>query len=451
MPPSQMQVACPNCRAPITATVEQLFDVTQDPGAKNRFIGGRFNQLQCPTCHYQGQLAMPLLYHDAEKELLLSYVPMELGLPQPEQEKILGRLMNEVINRLPPEKRKGYLLNPKPAFTLEGMRERVLEGEGITKEMLEAQRAKAQLVQKFMTTPEDQLADLVKAHDAEMDATFFQLIGASAQATAAGGNQAAAQQLIALQTKLLDLSSFGAQAKKQQQLYDEVARELEKLGEKLTRDKLLELILKAEDEDKVAAYVSMTRPAVDYAFFEALTKRIDKASGAEKERLSHRRDHILQLTKEIDEAAQAQMARATELLRALLEAPDLNQALVDRLPQIDDTFMAVLNANLQAAQKAGRSDVVQRLNQISEAILRLVQEAAPPEIQFINELLEIESDAEAEAALKSRASEITEQTVEVMNYVIENLRQNKQAALADRLEKLHGIALGELMAANWKK
>jgi len=451
MPPSQMQVSCPNCRAPVTAAVEQLFDVTQDPGAKNRFIGGRFNQLNCPTCHYQGQLAMPLLYHDADKEFLLSYVPMELGLPQAEQEKIIGRMMNEVVNRLPPEKRKGYLLNPKPAFTLEGMLERVLEGEGVTKEMLEAQRAKAQLVQKFLTTPEDQLPDLVKAHDADMDATFFQLISASAQTTAAGGNQAGAQKLLALQNKLLDLSSFGARAKKQQQVFEAVARELETLGDKLTRDKLLELVLKTDDEDKVAAYVSLTRPAVDYAFFEALTRRIDKATGAEKERLSKRRDTLLQLTKEIDEATQAQMARATELLRALLEAPDLNQALLDRLPQIDDAFMAVLNANLQAAQKAGRSDIVQRLNQISEAIMQLIQEAAPPEVQFINELLQIESETEAEAALKRQAGEITQELVDAMAYVVENLRQNGQAQLGDRLEKLRGLALGELMAANWKK
>ena len=133
MPPIKTTVSCPNCRMPVPATLEQLFDLNQDPTAKERFLSGRFNMIQCPNCGYKGQVSGPLLYHDPTKELLLSYVPMDLGLPQAEQEKLLGRLMNEVINKLPTEKRKGYLLNPKQAFTLQGMIERVLEGDGVTK------------------------------------------------------------------------------------------------------------------------------------------------------------------------------------------------------------------------------------------------------------------------------------------------------------------------------
>ena len=106
---------------PVVVTLEQLFDVTQDPSAKNRFLSGRFNFIDCPNCHYQGQAATPILYHDADKQLLMSFVPIELGLPQAEQERIIGKLMNEVVNKLPMEKRKGYLLNPKPAFTLQGL------------------------------------------------------------------------------------------------------------------------------------------------------------------------------------------------------------------------------------------------------------------------------------------------------------------------------------------
>ena len=127
---------------PVSATLEQLFDVNQDPSAKQRFLSGRFNTIQCSNCGYQGQVAGPIMYHDPEKELLLTFVPMELGLPQPEQEKLIGRLMNEVINKLPQDKRKGYLLNPKPTFTMQGLMERVLEADGITKEMLDSQKAK---------------------------------------------------------------------------------------------------------------------------------------------------------------------------------------------------------------------------------------------------------------------------------------------------------------------
>ena len=451
MPPVKMQVSCPNCRMPVTATIEQLFDVAQDPGAKRRFLSGRFNLINCPNCRYQGQVATPLLYHDPDKELFLSFVPMELGLPQAEQEKIIGKLMNDVINKLPQEKRKGYLLNPKPALTLQGMMDRVLEGEGITREMMEAQKAKAQLVQQLLTAPEEQLPALVKERDAELDYTFFQILTASAEGQAAEGNQSGAQRLLNLRNKLLELSAFGAQARQRQQMLEDTARELQTLGDKLTRDKLLELVLKAESDDKLAAYVSLARPGMDYTLFEALTKRIDKAQGAEKDRLAHIRDTLLQLTQEVDQATKAQMEEASQLLRQLLEAPDLDKALVENLPRLDDAFMAVLNLNLEAAQKAGRPDVLERLNQIQAAIMQLIQESSPPEIHFINELMQIEAEEVAVAVLKKRASEINQPLVDAMTYLVENLRQGGQPEAAERLDRLRGVALGELMAANWKK
>jgi hypothetical protein len=450
MPPLKTQVSCPNCRAPVVATIEQLFDVAQDPSAKNRFLSGRFNLINCPNCRYQGQVATPVLYHDAEKELFLSFVPMELGLPQMEQEKIIGKLMNEVINKLPPEKRKGYLLNPKPALTLQGLMDRVLEGEGVTREMLDAQKAKAQLIQQLLTTPEGQLAALAKEKDAELDYTFFQLLTASAEAQAAGGNQAGAERLVALRQKLLDLSSFGAQSKQRTQAYEAAIRELQALGDKLTPDKLFELIVNTADEDKIAAYASFARPMLDYAFFEALTRRIDKAGDADKERLTKTRDLLLQLTQEMDAAAKAQMEDAANTLRALLEAPDLDQAIRDSAGRIDDTFMAVLNMNLEAAQKAGRPDILQRLEIVSEAIMRLMQESAPPEIRFINELLQMSSDEQAEAVIRSGSTTINQQLIDAMTYIVESLRQNNQPQLAERLEKLQNVAIGELMTANWK-
>ena len=52
-------LTCPNCRQPILADVEQLFDVGVDPSAKQRFLSGAVNIVQCPNCGYQGSLATP--------------------------------------------------------------------------------------------------------------------------------------------------------------------------------------------------------------------------------------------------------------------------------------------------------------------------------------------------------------------------------------------------------
>jgi hypothetical protein len=41
MPKTRMN--CPNCRQPIMADIEQLFDVAQDPTAKQRLLSGTVN------------------------------------------------------------------------------------------------------------------------------------------------------------------------------------------------------------------------------------------------------------------------------------------------------------------------------------------------------------------------------------------------------------------------
>ena len=451
MPPVRTQVACPNCRMPVQANLEQVFDVAQDPSAKQRFMSGRFNTINCPNCRYQGQVATPLLYHDPQRELFMTYVPMELGLPQAEQERVIGRMMNEVINKLPQEQRKGYLLNPKPAFTLQGMIERVLESEGITKEMMDAQRNKVQLLQQLLGQPEEQWPEQIKQNDAQIDTTLFQLLGASAEATAAQGNRPGAEKMMALQSALLQHSSFGGQLRKRQEVLQDVARELQALGQQLTPDKLLELVTKTDDEDRLAAYVSYARPAMDYAFFEALTRRIDKAQAADKERLAGIRERLLTLTAQVDQATQARMAEATELLQHMLSAPDPRQVIMENMPRIDDTFLSVLSLNIEAAERAKRKDVVDRLTQLNEEIMAVMQESAPPELQYINDLLQMESDEAAEAALKADASQVTQELIDAMAYVGESLRQNGQEQMAERVDKLRAAAVGELMKANWQR
>lgn len=451
MPSVRTQVSCPQCRTPVQATLEQIFDVAQDPSAKQRFMSGRFNTINCPNCRYQGQVASPLLYHDPDRELLMTFVPMELGLPQMEQERLIGRMMNEVINKLPQEKRKGYLLSPKPAFTLQGMIERVLEGEGITKEMLEAQRGKVQLLQSLLSAPEAEWPLLMQQNDANIDASLFQLLSSSAEATAAGGNQAGAEKMMALQSALIQHSTFGAQLRKRQEVLQDVARELQALGEQLTPDKLLALVTKSEADDRLAAYVSYARPAMDYAFFEALTRRIDKAQGEDKERLTRTREKLLTLTAQVDQATQARMAEASELLQKILQSPDSGRAIAENLQRIDDTFLSVLSLNVEAAERANRKDVVERLTRLNDEIMAVMQAAAPPELQFINDLLQMESDEAAEAGLKAQAAQITPELVEAMAYVGDSLRQNGQASTAERLERLRAAAVGELMKANWQR
>ena len=56
------------------ADVQQIFDVSVDPLDKERLLRGATNIAVCPSCGYQSQIAMPIVYHDPEKELLLIVV-----------------------------------------------------------------------------------------------------------------------------------------------------------------------------------------------------------------------------------------------------------------------------------------------------------------------------------------------------------------------------------------
>ncbi len=160
-------VSCPNCRQSIVGDIDQLFDVGEDPAAKQKILAGSFNLINCPYCGYQGQASTPIVYHDPHKEILLTYLPPELAIPRDEQERVIGSLINQAMNRLPQEQRKAYLLNPQSTLTMQGLVERVLESEGITKEMIEAQKDRLQLIQRFSELKDEEVINQMAAEEDE--------------------------------------------------------------------------------------------------------------------------------------------------------------------------------------------------------------------------------------------------------------------------------------------
>ncbi len=85
-----------------------------------------------------------------------------MGLPVNEQERLIGPIINQVVNALPLEKRKAYILRPQTMFTFQSMVEKILEGDGITKEMLDDQQKRVGLIQRFLSTPPESIAEVLK-------------------------------------------------------------------------------------------------------------------------------------------------------------------------------------------------------------------------------------------------------------------------------------------------
>lgn len=446
--PSQA-IACPQCRNPIAAQLEQVFDTTVDPTAKQRFLRGQFNVVQCSNCGFQGMIAAPLVYHDADKELLLTYMPVELSMPPIEKERVLGQLTRAVVSRLPTEGRKGYLLQPKEMLTPQGMVEHILEADGITPEMLAEQRHKVDLLREMLAMDAESLPDFVREKDADLDPLFFELFTASAQQTAASGDAEAAAKFEQISAALMEHSSLGAESRAQNELFDATARELHDLGDTLDRNKLLDLILAAADEQRTRALATLARPLIDYEFFLQLTQRIDAAVGDERARLEALREVLLDAIGRVDAQAQAQSQAIGKVLEALLTAEDQDAAIMQLLPAIDETFLELLAMQQERARREGNSDFAEKVAQLQANIMRVLQESAPPEISFINQLLEIDDDDEAAAYLKRRAAELTPELLQMMETLAKDVEARGRAAIAARLVRYREMAERQLALAKW--
>jgi hypothetical protein len=436
---------CPNCRQPISAEITQLFDMNADPNAKQILLSGAFNLAQCPHCGYQGSLAAPLVYHDPEKELLLTFVPAELGLPRDEQERLLGSLINRVVNQLPQEKRKGYLLRPVAVLTMQGLVERVLEADGITKEMLQDQQKRINLIQRLLTASDDALEAIVEEEQALMDSTFFSLFQQLAQVSAASGDEGSVVRLAELQQKLLPMTEFGKQLQEQSAEVEAAMDALRQAGRDLTREKLLDLLVDAPNETRLGALVSLTRSGLDYEFFQILSERIEQAPEDHKEQLKELRATILEMTSAIDQQVEQRRQQAHKNLELLLGAPDLRQATLQNLRAIDDYFVEAVHSELEVARKNGDLEKSSKLNEI----LQTLEEAnKQPELELIEELLSIEDDEAVRARLTEMEAEITPEFMELLMGLVQQTQSGEAPDLAERIQKIYRMALRMSMEAN---
>ena len=442
-----IQTTCPRCHQTITVQMQQLFDVGADPSAKQLFLSGDFNRFRCPFCGYEGTLSLPLIYHDPDKELLLTYFPPELGASVNDQERAIGPLINQVINRLPPEKRKAYLLQPQTMLTLQSMLEKILAADGITHEMIEEQQKRLQILQRLLSTTGDERAKAIAEEDASIDESMFAILNQLVQAAATEGDRAAYDQFNALQADLLANSTFGKQLQAQTQEAQEALRTLQEASEGgLTREKLLDLFIQAPNDERIAALTSLAHSALDYPFFQMLSERIDAANADERQRLIDLRNKMLQFSEEIERQEQARQQAAAKVLDGILAADDIQAAVEKNLPVIDDAFTRQLNARLDAARKAGDLEQSTKLGTVLETVQKLT---TPPEIELIQRLIQIQDEETLKSALEENKGLLTDEFFQMLNSLIAEMENRADAKdLQEALQRILRLALRTSMHAN---
>ena len=437
--PRSVRAQCPNCGMPITVELHTIIDGAKQPDLKEQLLGGRLNLATCSACRHSGVMSAPLLYHDGEKEFLGVFLPQQLEVTEAERQRTIGEMTTTLMQSLPPEQRKGYLFQPKQFLSMPSMLDAILIADGVTPEQLQKQRAQLRLIQRLLDAQgsDDVLQTIVKEQDEALDYEFFALLSALAEGTLKDGRETEGRQILALRDKLLDMSSWGSKAGPEREI-------LEQLGSVTTPEQLVDKMIETKDED-LEPLVQLVRPALDYGFFQLLTGRIDAAAKDgqkdEARRLKALRTRILDLTDKLDRMFEKEAKRASALLRKLLESTDVRASVREHKEEIDDVVLAVLSMNLQEAEKAGAKEASARLEQIWRAITEMLEESMPPEVRFINHLLDADFPQGTQHLLESNPQRVNGALLKAMAAISADLEAQGRSELAKRMRDIRGQAV----------
>lgn len=447
----KMQTLCPRCKQPITADVQMLFDLNTDPTAKQKLLGQTTNFARCQSCGYEGMISSPIVYHDPSKELLLTYFPPELGLPINEQEKQIGPLINQVVNALPAEKRKGYLFQPSTMFTFQTLIDRILEADGITKEMIEAQQKRVNLIQRLLSVPnpEDRIT-IIHQEEETIDGNMFAILSTLLQSAAMQGDEKTTKVLGQIQNEMLKETKIGQKLLADSQETKEALQQLEKAQKDgLTREKLLDILTTVKSETSLATIVSVARSGMDYQFFQILSERIEKEQEDKKQPLIELRDRLLSLTREIDLEVKKHLENANQLLETILEDEKLDESIEKHLPEIDEFFSQAVQIAFEKAREENNLARIEKIQKVISVIEKMT--APPPEIEFIQALLEAPDEEIRKKLLEENLEKINDQFLTTVNSIISEGETRKQSPeLMEALRGIYKTALRMTMEKNLK-
>ena len=446
---AKTSVPCPKCRQPITLDLTRLFDTNTDPEAKQKLLSGSANYFQCQFCGAQGVYPTPIVYHDPEKELLLTFFPPDLNTPVNEQERVIGPMIKKAMDDLPPEKRKSYLFRPQTMLTQQRLFETILAADGITPEMIKSQQEKLQLLQQLIGASAEGLPEMIHQNDERIDDEVFMLLSRLAQASAAAGDRQSLVALDALQKALIEHSTYGKAAALEAAETQEAVHDVQELSKQgITRENLLDLLIKnGESEIRLTTIASMARGGLDYTFFQLLSDKIELSSGDEKTRLESLRERLLTITQAVDEAMKAQLEDARQLVNDLLAAEDVEKATHEALPRFSQAVAEVINQEAQAAQAAKDEAKLRKLSQIIAVIQ--AADSSNAYLGIIDALLQEENAENRVKMLEESSDLINDEFMQLLGGLLGQIeQQGDQPEILERLKELNREVLRFTMKRN---
>jgi hypothetical protein len=193
---------------------------------------------------------------------------------------------------------------------------------------------------------------------------------------------------------------------------------------------MFNLIIKAPNDTRIRALVSLARPIFDYSFFQMLSERIDRARGDGRTRLVELRSDLLDLTEEIDRQVAAHVQEQRSLINKILQETDVKNAMHSYLPAVDEYFMRELEQRLEDTREQGDLEQIVKLQDMVE----IVEEASapPPELALIEELLQAPDDRSRREILDVHQEEITPEFTNALSNIVVQAQSSEDDELAER-------------------
>ena len=440
------QLTCPQCGTPYSAEVHQVVDSRRTPELKQRLLNGTLNVAVCPSCGAGGQMATLLLFHDPEYETFMVHVPQELNLDHMQREQVIGQLTKQVMDDTPPEERRAYMFQPEIMLNWQTFMEKVLETEGITPEMIARQKKQSELLQTLIKADKDVQDVLLTERADEIDETFFAMLQSFMDMASQTNSEQDLLAITNLRYRLMTETPVGRRMEQQQIALHKLNQNAKKQGG-LTPAMLLEHILANQEQAHVVdALVMAGQGALQYEFFSLLTAEIEKVEKAGDktavDRLTALRADLLKLYEGMQEQSKNMVEEALETLNAILAAPDKQQALAENAQKIDDAFMSVLVAKMNDAEQQNDIPQFQVLNEIHSLIYAQMEQAMPPQVQLLNQLVRAESPEQQNQLLNENESLISEELIQMIDQVME--QAGGQEELNGRLQSVKTLIQARL-------
>ncbi|MEE1350799.1 MAG: CpXC domain-containing protein [Clostridia bacterium] len=71
----KQSVKCPKCSQMSDVTVWSSITASDSEDLKGELLSGKLNMFSCPSCEYKALMPHPMLYHDEQRKLMISFSP----------------------------------------------------------------------------------------------------------------------------------------------------------------------------------------------------------------------------------------------------------------------------------------------------------------------------------------------------------------------------------------